>query len=432
MRPIKTLTLCPGVLLDYIPTEDYKNAAFAVGFKYKIRQGCSAADAMLSRLLFRSSGDYPTHTLFSRRLEELYSTTLSLQSSRYGDFRAATFQATFLDEPYVHGIPSFTREVLSTVAGAILRPALDQNGKFPLDVIEQEKTTLLDQIKAIRNNKNAYAMTRLIEITADPDRYDVPDYGTEEEVDAITPASLGKRYREMLFRSEIRFVYEGSLPSDDIVRMIRELFGEILTERRPLSGKNCLARRAPHVPVLRVREETDGKQAMLGLSYRLPVGFAETGAEKITMLSAVLSDAPMALLFSEVREKNGFCYSIRTSVRASSRNLIVMCGIEPGSEKEVERAVSRVFTTVRTGKFDPTLLAASLAFVNMSVASAFENVDSTVGYVLFRRLFGRTADPDEIVASWEKITLDDLAAFAKKVRHDAVYLLTPKGGDQNG
>ena len=109
-----------------------------------------------------------------------------------------------------------------------------------------------------------------------------------------------------------------------------------------------------------------------------------------------------------------------------------MCGIEPGSEKEVERAVSRVFTTVRTGKFDPTLLAASLAFVNMSVASAFENVDSTVGYVLFRRLFGRTADPDEIVASWEKITLDDLAAFAKKVRPDAVYLLTPKGGDQNG
>ena len=432
MRPINTLTLCPGVLLDYIPTEDYKNAAFAVGFKYKIRQGCSAADAILSRLLFRSSRDYPTHTLFSRRLEELYSTSLSLQSSRYGDFRAATFQATFLDEPYVHGISSFTREILSTVAGAILRPAFDRNGRFPLDAIEQEKSTLLDRIRAIKNNKNAYAMTRLSEITADPDRYDVPDYGTEEEVDAIMPASLYKRYREMLYRSEVRFVYEGALPSDDIARMIRELFGEILTERRPLSGKTCLARRAPHVPVLRVREETDGKQAMLGLSYRLPVGFAEIGAEKITMLSAVLSDVPMALLFSEVREKNGFCYSIRTSVRASSRNLIVMCGIEPGSEKEVERAVSRVFTTVRTGKFDPALLEASRAFIKMSVASAFENVDSTVGYVLFRRLFGRTVDPDEIVAKWAKVTSDDLAAFTKKVRPDAVYLLTPKGGDQNG
>ena len=432
MRPINTLTLCPGVLLDYIPTEDYKNASFAVGFKYKIRSGCSSADAMLSRLLFRSSRDYPTHTLFSRRLEELYSTSLSLQSSTYGDFRVATFQATFLDEPYVHGIPSFTREIVSTVAGAILRPVLDQNGRFPLDAIEQEKSTLLDQIRAIKNNKNAYAMTRLAEITADPDRYDVPDYGTVAEVDAITPASLFKRYREMLFRSELRFVYEGSLPADEIAGLISELFGKILTERRPISGNCCTARRAPHVPILRVSEETDGKQAILGLSYRLPVGFAEVGAEKITMLSAVLSDAPMALLFSEVREKNGFCYSIRTSVRASSRNLIVMCGIEPGSEREVERAVSRVFTTVRTGKIDPALLSAALAFVKMSVASAYENVDSTVGYVLFRRLFKRPVDPDEIVARWEKVTVDDLAGFAKKVRPDAVYLLTPKGGCRNG
>ena len=432
MIQIKTLTLCPGVLLDYVPTEDYKNAAFAVGFKYKIRRGRSAADAMLSRLLFRSSRDYPTHTLFSRRMEELYSTSLSLQSSRYGDFRAATFQATFLDEPYVHGIPSFTREVLATVAGAILRPALDQNGKFPIDVIEPEKTTLLDQIKAIRNNKNAYAMTRLIEITADPDRYDVPDYGTVEEVEQITAESLWRRYREMLYRSEIRFVYEGSLKPEEIAHLIGELFGEILTERRPLAGKNCLPRRAPHRPVLRVREETDGKQAMLGLSYRLPVGFTEPGAEILTVLSAVLSDAPMALLFSEVREKNGFCYSIRSSLRSSNRNLVIMCGIAPDSELDVERAVSRVLSTVRTGKTDPALVRAALAYIKMSVASVFESVDATVGYVLFRRLFNRTVDFDKLFERWEKITSDDLAAFMKKIRPDAVYLLSPEGGGQNG
>ena len=432
MRPIVTVTLCPGVLLDYIPTEDYKNAGFAVGFKYKIKRGCSSSDAMLSRLLFRSSREYPTQTLFSRRLEELYSTDLSLQSSRVGDFRAALFQATFLDEPYVHGVPSFTREILSTVAGAILCPAFDQTGRFPLDVIEQEKETILDQIRAIKNNKGSYATTRLTEITADPDRYDVPDYGTEEEVEEITQDSLARRYCEMLYRSEVRFVYEGSLSPEEIARLIREQFGEILTERRPFSGKYCLPRRAAHSPILRVVEQTDGKQAMLGLSYRLPVGFAEPGAERLTMLSAVLSDAPMALLFSEVREKNGYCYSIRSSVRSTNRNLFVMCGIEPGSEKDVERAVSRVLSTVRTGKIDPALFAAALAYVKMSVASVFENVDATVGYVLFRRLFGRSVDPDEMIARWEKITSDDLAALMKKVRPDAVYLLTPKGGDQNG
>ena len=432
MHTFETMTLCPGVLFDYIPTEDYKNAAFAVGFKYKIKRGCSSHDAMLSRLLFRTSRDYPTHTLFSRRLEELYSTDLSVQSTRHGDFRAALFQATFLDEPYVHGIPAFTREVVSFVAGAILRPAFDLDGTFQSDAIAQEKRTLLDQIRAIRNSKSAYAHMRLTEITADPNRYDVPDYGTEEEVAAITPKNLTSRYRDMLTRSEIRFVYAGTMPKETVFNLIRELFSEILTPRKPLSGQCSLPRRAPHTPIMRVREETDGEQAILGLSYRLPIGFGDPGVERLTMLSAVLSDAPMALLFSEVREKNGYCYSIRSSVKSSNRNLVILCGIAPGSEKQVERAVARVLTGIRTGKTDPALLSAALSYVTMSVASIFENVDATVNYVLFRRLFGRSVDLDELTEKWASVTADDLASFMKRVRPDAVYLFAPKGGETNG
>ena len=432
MQPSETLTLCPGVLFDYIPTEDYKNAAFAVGFKYRIKRGYSSADAMLSRLLFRTSRDYPTHTVFSRRLEELYSTDLSVQSTRHGDFRAALFQATFLDEPFVHGIPSFTKEVLSFVAGAILRPAYDKKGQFQADAIAQEKLTLLDQIKAIKNSKSAYAHMRLCEITADPNCYDVPDYGTEEEIEAITAESLASRYREMLYRSEIRFVYAGSMPQETVVALMRDLFEEILVARKPVKGNGSMPRRAAHSPILRVIEETDGEQAMLGLSYRLPIGFGSPEAEKAIMLSAVLSDAPMALLFSEVREKNGYCYSIRSTMRASNRDFVILCGIEPGSEREVERAVSRVLSTVRAGKTDPVLLSAALSYVRMAITSMFENVDATVNYVLFRRLFGMPVDLSDFIGKCATVSAGDLASFLKKVRPDAVYLYTPKGGDRTG
>ena len=432
MQPKETLTLCPGVLFDYIPTEEYKNAAFAVGFKYRIKRGCSAADAMLSRLLFRTSRDYPTHTLFSRRLEELYSTDLSVQSTRHGDFRAALFQATFLDEPFVHGIPSFSKEVVSFIAGAILRPAYDEKGRFREEAIAQEKLTLLDQIKAIKNSKSAYAHMRLCEITADKTRYDVPDYGTAEEIEGITAQTLAIRYREMLYRSEIRFVYAGSLPQETVADFIRELFKEILVARNPVKGSGSMPRRAAHTPILRVVEKTDGEQAILGLSYRLPIGFGSPEAEKAVMLSAVLSDAPMALLFSEVREKNGYCYSIRSSMRSSNRDLVILCGIEPGSEKQVERAVTRVLSTVRAGKTDPALLSAALSYVGMALTSTFENVDATVNYVLFRRLFGLSVDLSEFIGKCASVSARDLASFLKKVRPDAVYLYTPKGDDGNG
>ena len=432
MRTLETAILSPGVFLDYIPTEDYKNASFAVGFKYKVRQGLSSLDTMLSRLLFRSSSDCPTQAAFSRRLEELYSTDFSVQPMRVGDFRVAQFQATFLDEPYVHAIRDFTREVLSFFAGAILRPAFDSNGSFSDASIAQEKLTLLDQIRAIKNNKTAYAYMRLAEITRDPRLYDVPDYGTEEEVEAITSDALRRRYREMLFRSAVRFAYAGTLPKETVVAYIRELFAPLLTERRPIPGKPSFPRRAPRRPILRVTEATDGEQAILALCYRLPIGLGDPGTERLSMLSAVLSDAPMALLFSEVREKGGFCYSIRSTVRTSNRNLFILCGIEPGSERSVERAVSRVLSTVRTGKTAPALMDAALAYVRMSAAAIWENVDATVNYVLLRRLFDRPVDPDELIGKCEQVTQETLADLVKRVRPDAVYLLTPKGGDRRG
>ena len=74
MHKTETMTVLPGVRFSYVMTEEYKNASFAVGLKYPCKRGASSADLILSHLLFRTSEDYPTNRVFSRRLEELYAT----------------------------------------------------------------------------------------------------------------------------------------------------------------------------------------------------------------------------------------------------------------------------------------------------------------------------------------------------------------------
>ena len=432
MRNKETLTVVPGIFFDYIRLEDYKNASFSIGFKYKVKRGCSSADAILSRLLLRSSRDYPSQLLFSRRLEELYSTEVTVRSRRNGDFRLAVYTALFLDEPYAREIPDFTRTVLSFLAGAIFCPALENGKPFPLEQIEQEKTLLLDQIRGIKNGKNAYAQKRLNEITSDPKRYDVPDYGTIEEAEGITPAVLRRRYRDMLSRSEIRFAYAGSLPKETVLGLIRSLFASVLTERPPLAGAACMPPRPLHRPALRVREETNGKQAILGIVYRLPIGTDEPESEKLYMLSAILSDLPMSLLFSEVREKGGYCYSINGEIRREKRDLQILCGIEPGSEHAVERAVARVIASIRAGKTDQTLISSAVSYLETLLTSTWEDVESMVDHVILRGLFGRTTDAEELLRQWRGVTPDSLADLTRGLRLDAVYLLTPKGGENDG
>ena len=38
MHKTETVTVLPGVRFAYVGTEDYKNASFAVGFKYKTKR----------------------------------------------------------------------------------------------------------------------------------------------------------------------------------------------------------------------------------------------------------------------------------------------------------------------------------------------------------------------------------------------------------
>ena len=68
----------------------------------------------------------------------------------------------------------------------------------------------------------------------------------------------------------------------------------------------------------------------------------------------------------------------------------------------------------------------------MTVTTVFESVEDTVGFVLFRLLFGRKTDPDELIEDAENVTVQTLSQYLKKTRPDVVYLLTPKGGEQNG
>ena len=75
---------------------------------------------------------------------------------------------------------------------------------------------------------------------------------------------------------------------------------------------------------------------------------------------------------------------------------------------------------------------AALAYLRMTVASVWENVDAAANYVLMRRLFDRPIDPDELIDTCGKVTESTLADLMKRVRPDAVYLLTPNGGDRCG
>ena len=433
MAEIQKITICPGVELDYHYTDQFKCSSFAVGFKYRVQTGSSSADTVLSRVICHSSADYPTPIQFNRRLDELYSAELTNSSFRAGDFRFAIFQVTFLNDAFASEIPDFSRAVLSFLSGMILCPNLSGKAAFSETETTLEKHAIHDRILAIKNNKRSYAISRIVELMSDESRYEVPDYGTLAEVEKITPESLFSRYREMLYHSEIRFSYVGSLPVGSVLSFVEELFAPICKPRRPIKGKLAFSKKKAAVPVRKTVEETDGKQAILCLGYREPIGIEDDDdASVLPLLSAVLSDCPMSMLFSEVREKHGYCYSIGALLHPSARTMTIYAGIDAENADAVRRAVKSVLSDLKREKLQDGLFESARSFVRAAILALTDEVEAFAYYVVRRALFGWDTDVERMISKTMALSQSDLARIARKIRPDTVYLLAPKGDMVDG
>ncbi len=428
--------------LHHIATDRFKVARLSFVTVRPADGEASPMATLLYGILRRGSEKYPRLSLFNRRLDELYGTTLTIRNYLHGDNHVISFTAEMPEDRYLppHGEgESLVGGVMELLSQLILHPLTDSDGCLRREAVAAEKQALCDSIRAQINDPRTYAADRFRRIMCPDEPYGISIGGTVEGVEALTPEAVSDHRRAHMEAARCEVFYVGRTPAAEILSLWQTYFGA--WDPRPLPALPSGAHPLPGA-VRRVSESLPISQGKLCMGFSCGESEAtlaphETAA--MMLLNEMLGAMPSSRLFRHVRETLGLCYYCESALDLTKGILWVSAGIRNDKREAAEAAVGKVWQSFLDGEID----GGELMLSKRTLISSYRQTEDSQGAMetFFARpvLAGvsrRARDMADCISDISAVTAADVAAAARRFCLDTVYFLegTASGegdGDDN-
>lgn len=286
------------------------------------------------------------------------------------------------------------------------------NSTFPAEEIEREKGVIVEEI-------NMYEDNPLMKIE---DVFETCLYGdTPAGWDVAGSVANVKSFKRQDFinyftrqygASSATLILSGNLPknADTLVRKYFSTFAKNAWKDKVKVKEN---QKSP--ALLSVHKKTDQVTLALGLRTQA-IGHKEEFI--IKLLSIILGGSMSSRLFSEVRERRGLAYSVRTSTEfySDSGYLTTTAGIKLGHEEEVVNIIVKEYKRISEELVPDEELKRAKDMIKGRLAISLEASDDLANW------YGRQAilrkkylSPADYISEIEKIKPADLKRVAKKI-----------------
>ncbi len=421
--------LSDAVGLHTIQTNAFKTARLSLYTLLPAHPETSPVATLLFGILRRGSQAYPKLSLLNRRLDELYGTTLTLRNFLIGDKHILSFTAEMLEEDLLPHSEccDILQGTMEVFAEMLCRPLTDGQGCLRRDVVEQEKISLCDSIRADINDPRTYASMRLRQITCEGEPYGVSLSGEIDKIMSVTPEEVTAFFANHAGEGAWELFYTGRASADRVEQCFVQAFGNCLP------APSVIPPTKPHLPPAapkRVEEALAVEQGKLCISWsRRTLDPALHPAAVV--LCELLGVMQSAILFRTVREELGLCYYCDSAYEGSKGILTVASGIHPRKRAAAEQAILGALDAIGRGELDPD----DVTLAKLSLQNAYSQIPESPAAMeayWFRHLTeGEVISPETMLERLNAVTPDEVIAVARDFSPDTVYFLNAEscGGE---
>jgi len=289
-----------------------------------------------------------------------------------------------------------------------------QNSKLDQAEIDREKGVILEE-------KNLYEDTPSRHIG---DIYEILLYGdtplgweivgTKEVIQSITRQNFVDYIQSLYSADNITVVVAGGIDSAKIEEKVEKYFGKMSSfdiVKYGIQHENQLK------PSLFIQEKVT-EQVHIGVGFRT-VSTHNEEKHALSVLSAILGGGMSSRLFSEVREKRGLAYYVRTSSEhyQDVGNLVSTAGLDP---KRVEEGISVIveqYAKISSSKsgISKDELKKAKEYLKGHFVLELEDSRAVAGYFAQTEILEKKIEtPEEIIAKIEAVTIEDVEKVAQK------------------
>ncbi len=403
--------------LHLIQTTAFKSILVKMHFHNTIQKEKITARNFLVNLLLCSTAKTPSKREISIRCQDLYAAQISATNRRIGSLMDTCFTLSVLQDRYTQ--TGNFRKSLELFHEILLEPNVE-NKAFCAKDFEMVRNELETRLKTSKEDLSHYSIVRALEKVDSKSPLSIRGEGYLEDIKNITQESLYEAYQTMIQKDKIDIFVIGDIEVEEVMKDITEIF-----QFKTYKGKKETAILPDPVLPKRVRsavETVEAAQTKLVMVCRLCNLTEYERNYPLTLYNIILGGSADSLLFTEVREKNSLCYSIRSVPNKLDNCLLIMAGIPKDGKKQAIKAIQNQLKTLVHGDFMEEALCKAKEFY----LASFDAIEDSMGRLAESYYMMELLGVDDIETKKQKmreVTKEQVVAVAKKVKLDLIYTL---------
>lgn len=411
--------------LHLIETKKFKTNTIAIKFSRPLERENITERALLPFVLQKGSKSYPDERQLRLKLDELYGSKFSINSGKKGENHVITFVLDFPNDKFIQGENELVHECLNFLYDIVFNPNITDN-QFKKSIVEKEKETLTNKIKAIIDEKMQYANMRLIDEMCKDEKYSIHSHGYLEDMDQINEETLYKTYREMIEDDWMDFYIVGDFDKHEMEKQIINVFNI----ERQSTVKTVVSEPIKVNETNTVIEKQKVQQAKLHIGYRTGITYQDPNYYALQVFNGIFGGFPNSKLFLNVREKHSLAYYAASRLESNKGILFVFSGIAPEKFEQAKDIIFEQHEDIKNGHFTEE----EVEQTKKSIIHQFkETIDRAGGIIEFfyqQAIAETEINLDEIYNKINAVTKEDVIDIAKEVQLDTIYLLTAEDGGE--
>ena len=412
-----------GIRFFRIRSDKFKTARTDLFYLHPLSAAEASSSALVPALLRRGCSRFPTSLALERGLEALYGASFDWQVLKKGDAQVVHVGIAHVADRYASGGDPLFAQSAGLLTELLHRPVL-HNGAFGVEVFEQERRNLIDQIRSRVNDKIRYAALRCVETMFEGEPYAVHAEGDVSSAAALTAESVTASWQHMLRRRPAFAYLSGEMPDADVEAWMRQFSDLNREETAPVPAS------AIHVgerPLRSVEEEMDVNQGKLCMGLRTGVEPQSPDWPATLVYNGILGGDLHSKLFQNVREKASLAYYASSRLERSKSLMFINSGIEAENRDKAQEIILAQLEDMRRGNITDKEHEATVRSLQTAFKAAQDNQFGIVEFFLSQHLLGTEDTYASLSRQVSDVTIEDVVRVAQQVRLDTVYFLKPSG-----
>ncbi len=420
-----------GLRLFFMPTGKFKTITISLFVHQNLNQDFAALNALLPAVLEQGSSRYPDYLTLQRELENLYGADLGTDIMKSGERHIQVFSLETAHDQYLSSNGKLLNQGLALL-GSVFGEPLVVDGTFRSDFVAQEKNQLVKDIRALLNDKTAYANERCLSLMCADESFGIYKLGRIEDYASIDAERLYLYYRKLIRENPMDLYVVGDLDQEEVLKAVSESF--VLDRSGVGAGMLETLINQPVMSERFIEEQMSVNQAKLVIGFRTYTGYRDELYCPLLVYSGVLGGFPHSKLFMKVREEANLAYYINSRLERHKGLMLISAGINYADYAKVREIIEKQLEEMINGKISDVELDNTKRGLINQLRSKQDSPGQLISFCLDGSVGGKTFTVEDLCAEIDAVGRDEVMKVGGKVKLDTVYLLRPREGgtDNNG